>query len=153
MRYKKHNCPPPKNFVAPRIMYLSKLLRQSFNEAVAQQGLFSGQQDIVLALTENEGITPSELAKLMEVSSATVSVSVKRMEKSGFIIKKADENDARITRLYPTEKAKQAPENIRNKMDSLETILKQNMTEEQAQEFSALLEIAVQNMLKRGERE
>lgn len=151
MRYKKHCGPPPRGFIGPRIMCLSKLLRQSFNEIAAEQGLFSGQQDIVLALVENEGITLSELAKLLDVSSATASVSIKRMEKAGFIIKKADQNDARITRLYPTEKAKQAPENIKNKMDSLESILKKNMTEEQTQQLSDLLELAIQNLSERGD--
>lgn len=151
MRYKKHCGPPPKELIAPRVMCLSRLLRQSFNKAVAQQGLFSGQQDIVLALVENEGLTLSELAKLLDVSSATASVSIKRMEKAGFIIKRADKNDARITRLYPTEKAKQAPENIKNKMDSIEGILKKNMTEQQVQELSDLLELAIENILERGE--
>ncbi len=148
MRYKKCCDRPNQETIGPKIMFLSKLLRRSFNEAVSQQGLFSGQQDIVFALVENEGLTLSELAKLLDVSSATASVSIKRMEKTGFIIKKADEKDARITRLYPTEKAKSAPKNIKNKMDSIENILKENMTAEQSAEFSLLLETAIQNMLK-----
>lgn len=148
-----HNGPPPKEMIGPRVTCLSRLMRQAFNEAVAEQGLFSGQQDIVIVLAENEGITLSELAKMLDVSSATASVSIKRMEKAGFIIKKTDKNDARITRLYPTEKAKQAPENIKKKMDSLETIIKKDMTEQQAQELSDLLEIAIHNMLERGEME
>lgn len=151
MKYRKHIDPPPKELIAPRVAFLSKLLRQTFNEAVAEQGLFIGQQDIVLALDENEGLTVSELAKLLEVSTATVSVSVKRMEKAGFVEKRPDENDARIIRLYPTEKAKQAPENIKSKLDSIETVLKRNMTGKQAQELADLLEIAIQNMLERSD--
>jgi DNA-binding MarR family transcriptional regulator len=128
-------------------------MRQSFNQAVSEQGLFSGQQDIVIILTENEGITLSELANILEVSTATASVSIKRMEKAGFVEKRVDENDARITRLYPTDKAKQAPENIRKKMDSLESVIKKGMTKQQSEELSELLEIAIQNMLERGEEE
>ncbi len=153
MRYRKHCGPPPKEHIAPRVMCLSKILRQSFNEAIAEQGLFSGQEDIVLALAENEGITINELANLLDVSGATASVSIKRMEKAGFIIKKADKNDARITRLYPTEKAKLAPENIKKHMDSMEAVLKKNMTEEQALELSYLLDLAIQNIIERGEKE
>ncbi|MGN1201749.1 MAG: MarR family winged helix-turn-helix transcriptional regulator [Eubacterium sp.] len=152
MGYKRHNGPPPREMVGPRVMCLSKLIRQTFNEAIAEQGLFSGQHDIVILLVENEGITLSELAKKLDISSATASVSIKRMEKAGFIIKKPDKNDARIIRLYPTEKAKQAPENIKRKMDSLESIIKKDMTPAQAQELSYLLEIAIHNMLGRGEK-
>lgn len=150
MRFKQLNAPPPKEEIGPRVMCLSRLLRQAFNEAVSSQGLFSGQQDIVLVLAENEGITLSELTKLLDVSSATASVSIKRMEKAGFIVKKADKKDARITRLYPTEKAKQAPENIKNQMKSIEETLKKGMTQQQAEELSRLLELAIKNVSERG---
>lgn len=153
MKYKKHKSPPPKDMIGARVVCLSKLIRQSFNEAVAEQGLFLGQQDIVLALAENEGITLSDLAKKLDISSATASVSIKRMEKAGFVIKKPDKNDARITRLYPTEKAKLAPENIKKKMNLLESILKKDMTEEQISELSKLLDTAIHNMTERGEKE
>lgn len=53
-----------------------------------------------------------------------MSVSVKRMEKAGFIVKKPDENDARIMHIYPTEKAKAVPGNTRKKINELELILK-----------------------------
>jgi DNA-binding MarR family transcriptional regulator len=150
---KHHHGPPPKDAVGPRVSFLAKLMRQAFNEAVAEQGLFSGQQDIVLVLADNEGITLSELAKIVDISTASASVSIKRMEKAGFVYKEPDENDARIIRLYPTQKAKQAPENIRKKMDSLESVLKKGMTKQQGEELAELLEVAIQNILERGEKE
>lgn len=153
MHCKKHHDLPPEGMIGPRVSFLSKLLRQTFNEAIAEQGLFSGQQDIVFTLLENEGMTVGELAKRLDVSAATVSVSVKRMEKSGFITKKADKKDARIIRLYPTEKARIAPENVKKHMDALEIILSSGMTKEEADQLSDLLEKAIHNMLERGERE
>ena len=151
MHPKKHCGPPPEGMIGPRVTFLSKLLRRAFNEALAEQGLFSGQQDIVFYRVENEGVTLSQLAKKLGVSAPTGSVSVKRMEKSGFIEKKPDRDDARIIRLYPTEKARVAPENVRNHMNSLESVLSKDMTEEEAMLLSSLLERAIQNMIKRGE--
>lgn len=152
MRFRNHKCPPLReDMIGPRVNYLAKLLHMEFNKAIANEGLFFGQQDIIIALMENEGITIGALAKMLDVSGATASVSVKRMEKTGFIVKKQDESDTRITRLYLTEKAKAAPDNIRKEMDSFEEILKQGMTQEQALELSKLLEIAIQNMLTRGD--
>ncbi|MDD6619480.1 MAG: MarR family transcriptional regulator [Eubacteriales bacterium] len=151
MHFKKPCGPPPEGMIGPRVNFLSKLIRRTFNEALAEQGLFSGQQDIVFYLVENEGVTLSQLAENLGVSVATASVSVKRMEKSGFIEKKPDRDDARIIRLYPTEKARVAPENVRNHMNSLETVLSKDMTEEEAMLLSSLLERAIQNMIKRGE--
>lgn len=153
MGFKKHNVPPPRGTIGPRIMCLSRLMRRKFNEAAAEQGLFSGQQDIIFLLVENEGITLSGLAQKLEVSAATVSVSVKRMEKAGFIVKKQDEKDARITRLYPTEKAKKAPDNIRKRMDELEAVLGKSFTENESEKLSDMLDQAIGNILERSEEE
>ena len=132
--------------IGPRVGCLSKMTKIALNKAVAEQGLFSGQQDILFLVNNNEGITLSELSEELGVAAATASVSVKRMEKAGFIIKKTDEEDARITRLYPTEKAKQAPENIRKKMDMLDEALKSGMTADEVKTLSDLLDRAIANM-------
>lgn len=137
---------PPANMIGPRITHLSKILRRIFNESLAEQGLFSGQQDILFNVINKEGITLGELAKKLGVSAATASVSVKRMEKTGFIIKKEDKDNARIIRLYPTEKAKSAPEKTREKMDSMEAVIKKGMTEEEQAQLAYLLEKAIQNL-------
>lgn len=151
MHFGERCTPPPDGLIGPRVTYLSKLLRQVLNEAIADMGLFSGQQDIIILLIENDGMTVSELSKRLNVSAATASVSVKRMEKAGFVIKKPDENDARVTRLYASEKAKLAPELLHEKMTSLECVMRQGMTEEETQQLSSLLERAIENMKVRGE--
>ena len=132
--------------IGPRVGCLSKMTKKAFNKAAAEQGLFSGQQDILFLINNNEGISLGELSKELGVAVATASVSVKRMEKAGFIIKKTDKEDARLMRLYPTEKAKQAPENIRRKMEMLDEVLKKGMTEEETQLLSDLLDRAIKNM-------
>ena len=146
---KNEKCiPPPKGMIGPRIYYLSRLMRKAFNEAASEEGLFSGQTDILFFINKNEGCTLGELSKELGVAVATASVSVKRMEKAGFILKKADEKDARLTRLYPTDRAKQAPENIRKKMDSLDEVLQKGMSAEEAEMLSMLLEKAIYNLKK-----
>ncbi len=140
--------PPPRGEIGPRTVHLSKLIRKRFNRALAEQGLFSGQQDILFTIVENEGITMGALAEKLRVATATASVSVKRMEKAGFIEKKPDRLDARIIRLYPTEKAKIAPVKIQEQMDSLEDILAKDMTREEILTLSDLLDKAINNMTK-----
>lgn len=147
MNYKRRQ-PPPDNLIGPRINFLSRLIRCRFNEVVSEEGLYSGQQDILFAVIENEGITSSKLAQKTGVSAATMSVSLKRMEKTGFIIKKPDENDARIMHIYSTEKARSVPDNIRNKMDALETVITKGMSENVALDFAHYLQSAIDNLLE-----
>ena len=146
MNGKRHHSPPPRGMIGPRVNYLSKFIRKKLNQAISEQGLFSGQEEILFKVIDNEGITLGDLADILGVAVATASVSVKRMEKAGFIYKKADKSDARIIRLYPTEKARQAPENIKNKMDSLEDVIKKGMTPEEAYTLSELLQRAIDNI-------
>ena len=133
MNYKRRQ-PPKEELIGPRVNFLSRLVRCKFNDIISEEGLYSGQQDILFAVLENEGITSSKLAEITGVSAATMSVSVKRMEKAGFIVKKPDENDARIMHIYPTEKAKAVPGNTREKINALE--------------FAHYLQRAIDNLLE-----
>lgn len=147
MNYKRRQA-PPEELIGPRVNFLSRLVRCRFNDVISEEGLYSGQQDIIFAVIENEGITSSKLAQKAGVSAATMSVSIKRMEKSGFLIKKPDEKDARIMHIYPTPKAMAVPENIRKKMDELEAIIKRGMAEDKALEFANYLQRAIDNLLE-----
>lgn len=146
MKPKCQKAPPPKGTIGPRVNYLSRLLRHRFNNVVNEMGLFSGQQDIILFLLENEGATVSRCAKHLGVTNATASISVKRLEHSGFLIKKADESNARITNLYLTEKGRNVPEYIREKMDYQEKYITKGMTEEEVYILSDFLDRAIQNL-------
>ncbi len=141
-----HRRPLRPDQIGPRVMELSKYLRKTFNAAVAEQGLFSGQQDVLLLLSREPGMTLAQLSRALGVASATASVSVKRMEKAGFIEKRADEHDARIMRLYLTPEADDAPKKIHQKMDALESVLTAGMSREQVLELARLLEQALQNV-------
>lgn len=146
----KHNAPPPKGEIGPRVSYLSRMLRHSFNEAIKKEGLFSGQQDIILLLMHNPGATISDVATNIGISAASVSVSIKRLEKAGFVTKKQSKSDARITQLFLTEKGSAVPEHIKTKMQNENKKLTTGMTEEEIEMLSNLLDRAINN-LKGGE--
>lgn len=149
----KHPEPPARGMIGPRITRVSKVLRCRFNQAASEEGLFSGQQHIILLLKHNEGLTVSQIAKATGVATATTSVSVKRMEKAGFITRKADENDARITKLYLTEKGKAAPDNIKAKMDSQEQFITNGLTDEEVLLLSDLLDKVISNLKEQEDDE
>lgn len=138
--------PPQRGMLGPRINRASKMIKRKFNEAVNEEGLFSGQQHIVLILKHNEGLTVGQIAEIIGVATATASVSIKRMEKAGFVIRKSDENDSRITKIYLTEKGHCATEHIKNKMDALEQIVSKGLTDEEILLLSDLMEKIINNL-------
>lgn len=141
----KHHS-PPRGMIGPRINFASRMLRHMFNEAAKEEGLFAGQQHIILALLENEGITVGEIARQLDVTPATVSVSVKRLEKAGFVKKQSDEANARITKLYLTEKGRAVPDRIKDRMDSQEKYITMGLSDDEKNMFSDMLDKVIDNM-------
>ena len=144
---------PPKELIGPRINHSARLLRHRFNKVINDAGLFSGQQHIILLLHENEGLTVSQISSFLEITPATVSVSVKRMEKAGFVCKKADEKDARLTKLYLTEKGEAVLQSIKEKMDAQEEVIAKGLSQQEREMLSDLLEKIIQNLEEKEMRE
>ena len=66
-------------------------------------GLYRGQQFVLCALWDEEGLTHSELADRLRVHPATVTNALKRMERAGFLERRADPKDQRVSRVYLTD--------------------------------------------------
>ncbi|NLX36915.1 MAG: MarR family transcriptional regulator [Chloroflexi bacterium] len=65
-------------------------------------GLYRGQPRVLRLLWEEDGLTHSDLASRMRVQPATVSKMVQRMERSGFVERRRDPSDERVSRVYLT---------------------------------------------------
>ena len=66
-------------------------------------GLHRGQSLLLRSLWEEEGLTQTELAERLYRSPATVTTMLQRMEKAGFIERRSDPRDERVSRVYVTE--------------------------------------------------
>jgi len=65
-------------------------------------GLYRGQPSVLRVLWTCEGITHSELAEHLNRCPATITKTVQRMEKAGFLERRPDPHDERISRVYLT---------------------------------------------------
>lgn len=66
-------------------------------------GLHRGQPALLSVLWHEEGLTHSELATRMNVTPATITKMLQRMEDAGFVVRQPDPNDRRVSRVYLTE--------------------------------------------------
>jgi len=66
-------------------------------------GLYRGQPPVLHALWEKEGLTHSDLATRMHVKPATITKMIQRMEKAGFVERRPDAEDQRVSRVYLTD--------------------------------------------------
>jgi DNA-binding MarR family transcriptional regulator len=61
------------------------------------------QFPLLRLLSEYPGLNQREIAEKLHIKPPTVAVSVKRLEKAGYIERKQDENNQRISRIYITD--------------------------------------------------
>jgi len=97
--------PPPVepeslDFLLAQVCHLHYTRAHALLEAI---GLYRGQPPVLRALWEQEGQTHTELARRLRVAPATVTRMIQRMEKAGFVVRRADPNDQRVSRVYLTE--------------------------------------------------
>ena len=93
-------------------------------------GIYPGQIPVLGLLAHKDGLSQREIAEKLHIKPPTVNVTVQRLEKAGFLYREADEKDQRISRIYMTEKGKQAKESGMKKVQDNEKILLDGFSEE-----------------------
>lgn len=66
-------------------------------------GVYRGQPPVLFHLHDQDGLSHSELSHRLQVSAATITKMIQRMEKAGLVQRRSDPNDQRVSRVYLTE--------------------------------------------------
>ncbi len=85
---------------------VARMMRTAFDRRVRGLGLTRSQWLVINRLHRRPGATQSELAEMLEVEKATAGRMIDRMEKRGWVERRADNSDRRVNRLYLTAEAK-----------------------------------------------
>ncbi|HNT75852.1 MAG TPA: MarR family transcriptional regulator [Anaerolineae bacterium] len=96
-----------------QLAQICRINRGIMHNLVSGLGLHESQPYLLKALWEQDGLTHSELAEWLHVSAATVSNTVKRMEKAGFVERRHDPEDERVSRVYLTEAGRDIQEQVK----------------------------------------
>lgn len=97
----------------------SELFKKESDAIFKNYGLTFSQYNVLRVVNNSAGGQNSvtNASKIMLVSSPNLTGIAKRLEKNGFIIRKSDVKDERITLLEITPKGKQVLKNIRQAHD------------------------------------
>lgn len=83
-------------------------------------GLYPGQPAVLRALWAQDGLTHTDLARALQVQPATITKMINRMEKNGFVRRRQDADDQRVSRVYLTEAGRAVQEDVRQVWHRLE---------------------------------
>lgn len=91
------------NFKKLTQLHRSKLYRVCLN-----RGLFVGQPGLLLIIRELGSCSQTELATALDVTTPSIAVSVKRLERGGLVTKQINEKDNRYNKISLTKKGQTA---------------------------------------------
>jgi DNA-binding MarR family transcriptional regulator len=91
--------------VGVMISDIARLLRTVFDRRVKSLGLTRGQWLLLTRLHRRPGASQSELAEMMEVEKATAGRMIDRLEAKGWVVRRGQDGDRRVKRIYLTAEA------------------------------------------------
>ncbi|SFH56689.1 MarR family winged helix-turn-helix transcriptional regulator [Pisciglobus halotolerans] len=108
--------------------------------------LTRGQYLYLVRICENPGIIQEKLAEMIKVDRTTAARAIKKLETNGFVVKRADQDNKKIKKLFPTEKGKEVfPFIIKENVHSNQVAL-QGFTPEEAEKIFNLLQRVRKNV-------
>jgi DNA-binding MarR family transcriptional regulator len=130
----------------PLFTRASKLMRSAADAGYSRHGVRVGQNLVLEALWENDGLTPGEIAQRLHVTTPTVVKMATRMEATGLLRRRRDDEDARLVRLHLTNRGRSLEGPIKAERKRLRERATANLTAAERRHLESALAKVVANL-------
>jgi DNA-binding MarR family transcriptional regulator len=107
----------------------TKVLRAVADAGMRRHGLRLGQDHLLAVLWERDGSTPGEVAAAVNVTTPAVTKVATRMTVAGLLMRRRDDRDNRLVRLWLTDAGRALQEPIEEERRLMEEKLTADLTE------------------------
>jgi MarR family transcriptional repressor of mepA len=128
------------------LRHVGKCHSNKINKVLDEINMHRGQPIMLRLLYSEDGVPQSVLAKEMEITPATASAMVKRMEKAGFVIRKRNAEDERISNVYLTDAGKAVSSQLSELQNDMEEIVFDGFSEKEKFTMKILLQRILENL-------
>ncbi len=94
---------------------------------------------LMLELGRRDGVTQLELVRMTHLKAPTISITLQKLEKHGYVVRQHDNYDMRSVRVYLTEKGKSHNQFIIKKVTKSEARAMDSLTDAEAKQLMRLL--------------
>src|SRR5258706_5512843 len=101
---------------------LCKAHRGQAEALLSDIGLHTGQEILLMHMWLNDGCIQTELVDELCVQPATITKSLDRLEAAGFVQRRADADDRRVSRVYLTDSGRALEKKVEAVWQALETV-------------------------------
>lgn len=102
-------------------------------------GLYRGQAILLIVLSEQDGLTHSEIAEKLEVSPAAATKVIKRMEALNYVQRQADPADERVSRVFLKDDGRAMIRQIKQVFEQLDQVLVAHLSSKEHETLIPLL--------------
>jgi DNA-binding MarR family transcriptional regulator len=121
------------------------LHRQLMTKLMSSPDLHPGQAFCLRTLAANDGITQRDLAEALRLSRPAITTMLQRMQKAGLIVRRPDETDQRLMRVYLTEDGRALAGQIAERFATYISSAFDALSAKDRRELERLLGIVAQN--------
>jgi DNA-binding MarR family transcriptional regulator len=129
-----------------RFTRAAKLTRGAADLALRRHGVRVGQNLVLEALWESDGLTPGAVAERLHVTTPTVVKMANRMEAAGLVTRRRDAIDSRLVRLYLAGRGRALQLAIERELALLEERATAGLTEDEFRHLMSALAKIVRNL-------
>jgi len=123
-----------------------RLYYARMQEKLAQVGLYRGQAPIMGLLNQYDGMSQKQMADALNLSPATMTVTLKRMEKAGLIVREMDGKDQRVLRVHLSDEGREMCKKGQEQCAIVSDELLEGFTAQEEAQLREYLERIARNM-------
>ncbi len=123
-----------------------KKLANEFNERLLTVGITRVQWVALYYLGKHKELNQKELAELMDIKESSVARLIDRMEKEGYVLRKKDISDRRVTILLLTEKGIDYREKLLPEGEKMAQVFTEGISDEELEIFLRVIDKMLSNV-------
>ncbi len=131
----------------------ARSVRTALSRNLLDGGLYAGQDGVIMALAETDGLTPGALAQRLGVKAPTMTRTIGRLEAQGFLSRRHDESDQRQTKVHLTEAGQNSVTLIARAVSACDDLALKGFSDKEKRTLIRLLRAVDLNLqgIERGE--
>lgn len=129
---------------------VARMMRWEFDRRASSIRLTRSQWSVLAHLLRTDGIQQRELAEQMDITAITLTGLLDRMEREGWVERRADPIDRRAKRIFLTEKVAPVTKELRTLAREVRKTALQGLNENEQQTLMNLLVRVRGNLSARG---
>lgn len=101
-------------------------------------GLYQGQANLLLLIYQNDGSYQRDLAEQLDVRPSSMTEMLLKLEQKNLIVRKQDDKDQRVMRIYLTEEGRKEAEELADNKDNFAESFFRALTDDEQEELLIL---------------